>query len=177
MQRERDVNELAGPSGATCREGRWPVFQVMRRYAVSEPAPGHQLRETLIVDLGDWKRRHLAAVPQHRYSLCELDDFLQPMTNENDRHTKFLETPDYREQQFDFMTGQGRSRLVREQQTRVTRQATANRHDLSLGDGQLNDWAGRDGSIEGERSGVCPRDSRDASFPGGLKAYLILRKK
>ena len=76
-----------------------PVFQSTRLDFVFEPAAGHQLRETVIVDLGNRKGCDFAPVPEDRYAFSKLDDFLQPMTYENDGHTKLLQTPDYREQQ------------------------------------------------------------------------------
>ena len=123
MKRQADILEFAGRPASRSFEDRLARFEAPRPHRVLDAASRHQLGQAMIVDLGCGKGADLAPVAQHGDALGDLDHFLQPMTDEHDRHAQFLQAADDRQQQVDLMPRQRRCRLVHEQQARVGSQA------------------------------------------------------
>ena len=95
----------------------------------------HQLGQTMVVDLdAAGKRADLASVAKHGDAFGDLDDFLEPVADEDDRHAKLLQAANIPQQLADLMAGQRRGRFVHEQQARVDGKTAADGDDLALGD-------------------------------------------
>ena len=87
-----------------------------------------------VVDLGCRIGADLAAVAQHRNALGDLDDFLQPMADEDHRDAQCLQPAHEREQRLDLMAGQRRGRLVHEEQPGAWRQGRGRSRRAGAGD-------------------------------------------
>jgi hypothetical protein len=81
----------------------------------------------------------IAAVPHHRHPLGNIQHLVEPVTNEKAGNLLAFQLMNDSQEPLNLLVAQGRGRLIHNDQPRLRRQRTADRHQLACGDGKPPD--------------------------------------
>ena len=112
-----------------------------------------------VVRLARRRRDDVPAVAEDRRPVAQVEDLVEPVADEQDRHAAIAEPADDREQPLDLVGGERRRRLVEDQDARLDRQRLGDLDELLVGHRQAAD---RRADVEAGR-----RARRTAPAPPG----------
>ncbi len=135
-QLEADVCEGAGAAQAAHLEYRISLVMLGPREEVGRVAAHHLPDQRVLGHIGGDAGRDVPPIAEHRDAIRDRKDLLQAVGDEEDGGPGGLELPHLAEQPIHLVSGQGRRRLVHDQDSGVERNRLGDLHGLLPGDGQ-----------------------------------------
>ena len=113
--REGDIRHLSRNRQVPDCKGRLPDFPRVR-FVGRETAPDHSGDEPILIDVRDLRGPGHAAVPKHRHLVCDAEDFLEVVRNEDDSEPLRAQAFDRGEQDVDAGSHRARRSARRERE-------------------------------------------------------------
>ena len=139
---ERHVAETAGAGQALHVEQHRAGYDVPLGKERVDGTVHHRLDHRL---LGPGRGRALFDAPSvahHGHAIADREDLLEMVADEDDADAIRFERPDRAHQEFDLVTGQGRGRLVHDDDARLLRQRPPDLHELALRERHAAEFGG-----------------------------------